>query len=248
LLTSATWIICIIVGSTDGQTLIQQERKLAFEVTTHEAAQALGVSVATVQKMADRGELPNVKTSGGHRRISRSAVRAFLGDRLDPHGQTTAGWDRSDFGRVSTLLIDDSVWIQHSVERSVHQNSRHIDLQVAPDVLNGLVLLGRLLPRVLIVDVVTPGVRDGFLIDALRCDGLLSQVDIIVLTQLDATRLEGFTSTRGLVVVDKRRLDAELPRALERWLPTGLSSHVHSVGTHTLPIRSTPASNRSASG
>jgi len=42
-----------------------------------EAAQILGLSRTSVQKLVDSGQLPAVKTNGGHRRILRSSIDAL---------------------------------------------------------------------------------------------------------------------------------------------------------------------------
>jgi MerR family transcriptional regulator, light-induced transcriptional regulator len=46
-------------------------------VTTREAAAILGVGTTSIKRWADRGQLPCVRTAGGHRRFSRAAVLAF---------------------------------------------------------------------------------------------------------------------------------------------------------------------------
>lgn len=47
-------------------------------LTTREAARLLGVSVGTVQKWVESGELSGWKTPGGHRRVRWSAVAGML--------------------------------------------------------------------------------------------------------------------------------------------------------------------------
>ncbi|WP_419894875.1 helix-turn-helix domain-containing protein, partial [Pseudomonas aeruginosa] len=46
--------------------------------STTEAAERLGMAVRSVQLMVDRGELQAWKTPGGHRRILRSSLDAWL--------------------------------------------------------------------------------------------------------------------------------------------------------------------------
>ena len=47
-----------------------------------EAAERLGMAVRSVQLMVDRGELQAWKTPGGHRRILRSSLDAWLAANL----------------------------------------------------------------------------------------------------------------------------------------------------------------------
>ena len=49
--------------------------------STTEAARRLGMAVRSVQLMVDRGELQAWKTPGGHRRILRSSLDAWLATR-----------------------------------------------------------------------------------------------------------------------------------------------------------------------
>lgn len=46
-----------------------------------EAAKLLGVSVNTVRRMVDRGTLRAIKSDGGHRKISESAIEKHLSQR-----------------------------------------------------------------------------------------------------------------------------------------------------------------------
>jgi excisionase family DNA binding protein len=50
-------------------------------MTTQEAAEALGLSVSTVKRLVESGELQAVKTPGGHRRISGLALSDYSGRR-----------------------------------------------------------------------------------------------------------------------------------------------------------------------
>lgn len=47
-------------------------------LTTKEAAVMLGLSLGTVQKMVEQGELVAWKTSGGHRRVKHDSVMRYL--------------------------------------------------------------------------------------------------------------------------------------------------------------------------
>lgn len=57
-------------------------------LTTREAARLLGVSVGTVQKWVESGELAGWKTPGGHRRVRWSAVAGMLSVAVSAAGRT----------------------------------------------------------------------------------------------------------------------------------------------------------------
>jgi excisionase family DNA binding protein len=50
-------------------------------VTTRQAAQALGVSEASLKRWCDQGLLPSVRTPGGHRRLPLDGVVQFIRER-----------------------------------------------------------------------------------------------------------------------------------------------------------------------
>jgi len=56
--------------------------------STREAAERLGVSLRTIQLWVDAGVLQAWKTAGGHRRVSRESVEAFLRNGVDVAGET----------------------------------------------------------------------------------------------------------------------------------------------------------------
>lgn len=54
------------------------EPKQRLGLTTSQAAQALGVSMATVRRWSDAGVLPGYRTPGGQRRFSREQIDEFV--------------------------------------------------------------------------------------------------------------------------------------------------------------------------
>nr|MDH4482759.1 helix-turn-helix domain-containing protein [Rhodoferax sp.] len=60
-------------------------------LTTQQAARLLGLSTTTVQKMVANGELDAWVTSGGHRRIYRSAVEKMMPTRTDSQYSSAPG-------------------------------------------------------------------------------------------------------------------------------------------------------------
>src|SRR5687768_17308739 len=83
------------------------------DYSTRDVAALLGLAVRSVQLMVDRGELQAWKTPGGHRRIDRASVDAFLQDRQGLAGkrQSAAGTApdaTARDGKAKVLLIEDS--------------------------------------------------------------------------------------------------------------------------------------------
>lgn len=184
--------------------------------STTEAAQRLGMAVRSVQLMVDRGELQAWKTPGGHRRILRSSLEAWLAGRSGPAptALTPAGAGRA--GRPLTLLlIEDSVHFQNLISLVVKRELPEAELHVASDGIAGLALAGRLEPDVLLIDILLPGIDGAALITSLRSHPQFARSRLIVVTALDEAQREPYAfALEGVPLVHKTALVTELPRLL----------------------------------
>jgi len=195
------------------------------DYSTLEVARLLGMAVRSVQMMVDRGELEAWKTPGGHRRISRPSVERWRASRQQPRSADTlpAAPDEPPLAAVAgaasapvVLLIEDSVHYQNLISLLVRQRFPGVNLQIADDGIAGLAMAGRLQPRVMIVDILLPGIDGATLITSLRSHPQFSGIQLIVVTSLDdAARAPYDFALAGLPVVHKTRLVAELPARLD---------------------------------
>lgn len=198
------------------------------DYSTLEVARLLGMAVRSVQMMVDRGELEAWKTPGGHRRISRPSVERWRASRQQPRSADTqpAALDAlpARTGAPAApvvLLIEDSVHYQNLIGLLVRQRFPGVSLQIADDGIAGLAMAGRLQPRVMIVDILLPGIDGATLITSLRSHPQFSGIELIVVTSLDdAARAPYDFALAGLPVVHKTRLVAELPARLDAALRT----------------------------
>jgi excisionase family DNA binding protein len=192
--------------------------------STTEAAQQLGMAVRSVQLMVDRGELQAWKTPGGHRRILRSSLDAWLAGRggqmpAAPPSAVVAG---PRPGRPLTLLlIEDSVHFQNLISLVVKRELPGAELHVASDGIAGLALAGRLEPDVLLIDILLPGIDGAALITSLRSHPQFARSRLIVVTALDeAQRAPYHFALEGVPVVHKTALVTELPLLLAQAVAT----------------------------
>ena len=186
-----------------------------YTCSTTEAAQRLGMAVRSVQLMVDRGELQAWKTPGGHRRILRSSLDAWLAGRGGAApAAPAAGVSRS--GRPLTLLlIEDSVHFQNLISLVVKRELPEAELHVASDGIAGLAMAGRLEPDVLLIDILLPGIDGAALITSLRSHPQFARSRLIVITALDeAQRAPYAFALAGVPLVHKTALVAELPPLL----------------------------------
>lgn len=183
--------------------------------STTEAAQRLGMAVRSVQLMVDRGELQAWKTPGGHRRILRSSLDAWLSGRAGGAPATAATGGSSGRRPLTLLLIEDSVHFQNLISLVVKRELPEAQLHVASDGIAGLAMAGRLEPDVLLIDILLPGIDGAALITSLRSHPQFARSRLIVVTALDeAQRAPYAFALAGVPVVHKTALVTELPPLL----------------------------------
>jgi len=153
--------------------------------STTEAAQQLGMAVRSVQLMVDRGELQAWKTPGGHRRILRSSLDAWLATRAGPASTAQPADARAGGRPMTLLLIEDSVHFQNLIGLVVKRELPEAELHVASDGIAGLAMAGRLEPDVLLIDILLPGIDGAALITSLRSHPQFARSRLIVVTALD---------------------------------------------------------------
>jgi excisionase family DNA binding protein len=184
--------------------------------STTEAAQRLGMAVRSVQLMVDRGELQAWKTPGGHRRILRSSLDAWLAGRGGAAAPVAPAVAGAQVARPLTLLlIEDSVHFQNLISLVVKRELPEAELHVASDGIAGLAMAGRLEPDVLLIDILLPGIDGAALITSLRSHPQFARSRLIVITALDeAQRAPYAFALAGVPLVHKTALVAELPPLL----------------------------------
>ncbi|MFN3417261.1 MAG: excisionase family DNA-binding protein [Caldimonas sp.] len=195
--------------------------------TTLEVARLLGMAVRSVQLMVDRGELEAWKTPGGHRRISRHSVQAWMAARqgasrpapLDETSSARSAPPAPASPRARVLLIEDSAHYQNLVSLLVRQQFPQVDLRAVDDGIAGLALYGQWQPQILIVDVLLPGIDGATLITSLRSHPQFAQSQLIVITALDEDQRGPYAfALSGVPVVHKPRLVMDLPPLLQHAL------------------------------
>jgi excisionase family DNA binding protein len=184
--------------------------------STTEAAQRLGMAVRSVQLMVDRGELQAWKTPGGHRRILRSSLDAWLAARSGAASTALPSAAAQPSERPMTLLlIEDSVHFQNLISLVVKRELPDAELHVASDGIAGLAMAGRLEPDVLLIDILLPGIDGAALITSLRSHPQFARSRLIVVTALDeAQRAPYAFALDGVPLVHKTALVTELPPLL----------------------------------
>lgn len=210
---------------------------LPAECSTRDVARALGLTARFVREMAEQGELSGRKTPGGRWRIARESVMSWLelhqlrvakqppaAAAGEPAGNADEGLSCDIVLRPRrfpqrVLLIEDSAHFQTLVKLLVGHEFPQVDLHVADDGIDGLVMAGRLEPDVLIVDILLPGIDGAALVGRLRWHPLFQSCQFIVITSLDeASRAPYAFALAGVSVMHKTKLVQDLPLLLDRAL------------------------------
>lgn len=156
--------------------------------TTREAAQMLGISLRTAQLWVERGRLEAWKTQGGHRRISRASVQRLLTGELP--ASLVASHASQVWGRLKVLIVEDDKILLKLYKAMLTSWSLPIDIITAENGIEGLILIGRDDPDLMITDLALPEI-DGFqLIRSLSASTLRPGMEIVVVTGLNISDTE----------------------------------------------------------
>lgn len=152
--------------------------------TTQEAALLLGISVSSVQKLVESGELPGWKTSGGHRRIQRSAVLAFRA-RMDGGTTGPAGDARS-----TLLIVEDDEMLRTLYGARIARWDLPLDVTLCRNGYDGLIEVGVRPPDILLLDIAMRGIDGYEIMEAVLARPALRHMHIAIVTGMSRADLD----------------------------------------------------------
>ncbi len=187
-------------------------------LSTRAAAARLGVALSTVQTWVETGVLPAWKTAGGHRRIPAEAVEAIRQRQRAVLEKAPAPQ------RFKVLVVEDDALTRALYVRQFADWNLPVSLLLAEDGFDGLLLIGRHSPDLVITDLAMPEM-DGFrMIRRLKSHAAAVRGAIIVVTGLTSEEIAAqgglpagipvypkpipFAALRSLVEHLARRLEA----------------------------------------
>lgn len=168
-------------------------------ITTREAAEMLGVTVRTIQNWVDSGKLYARLTLGGHRRLLRADVEKLVGPSNEPKVSA-----KTLDSRLRILVVEDNLQLldlyklRFSIFKVPHE------LMTADDGVQGLIMVGRFSPHLLLMDLKMPNM-DGFkMLQTLQNMPESQGMKIIVVTGLPASEiLQGGGLPSGVSLLPK---------------------------------------------
>lgn len=152
-------------------------------LSTREAAEALNVSLRTVQLWVESGALKAWKTAGGHRRILNESVNEFLQKRE----LAKAPDDKTELVMV---MVDDDREILDSYSLSIELTDLPVKLITATNGYEGLLLIGKHHPDIIMTDLMMP-TMDGYqMLNAINSDDDMNDSEIIIVTALNKKNIK----------------------------------------------------------
>src|SRR5689334_16523895 len=130
-----------------------EEPKTKTIYTTHEVSRLLQVNPRSVINWIEQSLLPSYRTPGGHRRIRRDDLLAFLRKHQIPTPASLVD------GTFNILIVDDEEEIAGMLKTYFQQQGGY-EVTSASDGITALMEVGRIKPDLLILDIMIPGV-DG---------------------------------------------------------------------------------------
>ncbi|MGA0571467.1 response regulator [Variovorax sp. VNK109] len=148
---------------------------------TSYAAKLLGMSVATVQSLVERGEIEAWKTRGGHRRISIKSINQYLRD-----NQPQSVFAESEPPTsLHVLVVEDDENTRELYKACFEEWSLPVDLSLMGSVLEALVDIATLRPDLLITDLDMPGVDGMEMLKVLRRNPALANMQVLAVTGMN---------------------------------------------------------------
>ena len=144
-------------------------------LTSQQAARLMGLSTTTVQKMVANGELEAWVTSGGHRRIFRSAVEKMMPNRV---GVSDTAARRA----LRVLLAEDDAMQVAYFESLIRRSAHPVSLSVAADGSQALIQIERQRPDVVITDLMMKPFDGYHLVRTLASESAYQSLAILVVT------------------------------------------------------------------
>ncbi|WP_174874176.1 MerR family transcriptional regulator [Vogesella oryzae] len=159
--------------------------------TTRQAAEIIGVSYSTIQRMVEQGQLKAWKTNGGHRRISRVSLTAYI----------TGKAARKARSQLLVYHVEKQEQKRQQLAQMLTDWQLPIRVRTFDDGISALVAIGQERPDVLIIDLLMPGVSTFDLLQLLQQPSHpLEGIDIVLTSDMDNNAVQQWASLPANVV------------------------------------------------
>lgn len=156
-------------------------------ISTRKAAKLLGVGLTTVQQWVESGALPAWKTAGGHRRIPVAAIEAI---RSRQEAVLGTGSGTASANKVFKILVVEDEPVQRELYgQQLAAWNLPIEVFTAENGFEGLILVGRRVPDLIITDLAMPGMNGFEMIRNLATHSSMFSGAVIVVTALSPEQI-----------------------------------------------------------
>lgn len=128
-------------------------------VSLRQASEMLGVSLKTVQLWVETGVLLSWKTDGSHNQILQSSIALILEERLKIEKDSPK--QKPPNGSIKVVVVEDDPDLLRLLEMTFDNYPVPINLRIAKNGFEGLILIGQFKPSIAIIDLNMPKM-DGF--------------------------------------------------------------------------------------
>ncbi|WP_457282824.1 response regulator [Polaromonas sp. P5_D5] len=153
---------------------------------TSYAAKLLGLSVATVQSLVEKGEIEAWKTLGGHRRIALQSINAYLAKNSPQLSRV----DTDPKSRLRVLMVEDDEDTRELYRCQFEDWDLPVDCTWMPSALEAMMDIASMRPDLLITDLSMPGVDGIEMLKALKRNVQLADMQIVVISGLPPDAIE----------------------------------------------------------
>jgi CheY-like chemotaxis protein len=152
---------------------------------THDVARVCHVTPPTVGRWIEEGLLPSFTTGGGHRRVWDEDLRAFL---LAHNIPLPA--DLLPLDPLRVLVVDDEPRLRQMMLRALKTAYPTAEFHEAEDGFDAGRKISELLPALVVLDVMLPGMDGLKVCENVKKDARLKNIRILVITGtlIDASR------------------------------------------------------------
>ncbi|MCA1960564.1 MAG: response regulator [Desulfomonile sp.] len=146
-------------------------------LTVYQASKYCSVSPKTISNWIDEGHINAFRTVGGHRRIRKEDLDAFLRKQSIPVPATLEAGDRRKI-----LVIDDDRLIVETIVRSLEEEPHDYEIISAADGFEAGLQVSHFKPDLLILDIMMPDIDGYEVCRRVKSDPATCHMKIIVLS------------------------------------------------------------------
>ena len=163
-------------------------------LTTFEAAKISDVTHVTIQNWIKKGWLKSYRTAGGHRRIERENLSAFLNSKRMP---INSG---SKDGFIQVLILEDDKNVSDLIRLHLVSRSKMYDVKVVEDLFSAGLFFSSYKPSLMIIDISFPDIDFIKVYEEIRKNSISENNNIMIInsgrTQKSLSAISNFISLR----------------------------------------------------